>query len=313
MLNVCFVGVGSIAGRHIINLARICKKRNVILNLDIYRSGKGVPLSDQLMEVTRKIYDISALIMEKYDAVFVTNPTSMHYDTILRFQEHTKAFFIEKPVFDTFDKDLSKIDQNRIYYVACPLRYKALIQHLKKNIDVDKVYSVRAISSSYLPDWRPGIDYKTTYSAHKELGGGVSIDLIHEWDYLTYLFGPPKKIFTIQKKISHLDIDSEDAALYIADCGNTLIELHLDYFGRKPIRQIEIFAENETIVCDLIENEMMRTGPDGEKRIQFQEERDDYQIHELEYFLDLINSNAESENDITHACNILKLSKGEIE
>ena len=66
------------------------------------------------------------------------------------------------------------------YYVACPLRYNAVIQYIKDNIDLQDVISVRSISSSYLPDWRPGVDYRKTYSAKKELGGGVSIDLIHE-------------------------------------------------------------------------------------------------------------------------------------
>ena len=44
-----------------------------------------------------------------------------------------------------------------------------------------------------------------TYSAHKDMGGGVSIDLIHEWDYLTYLFGMPSEIYSILDKVSDLE------------------------------------------------------------------------------------------------------------
>ena len=128
--------------------------------------------------------------------------------------------------------------------MACPLRYTNVIQYLKETIDPKKVNSVSIISSSYLPDWRPGTDYRNTYSAHKNLGGGVAIDLIHEWDYLSFLFRyASKKWKSFMGKISNLEIDSDDYAIYIAKYTNDMIaELHLDYFGRKTIRAIEEFT-----------------------------------------------------------------------
>ena len=45
------------------------------------------------------------------------------------------------------------------------------------------------------------------------MGGGVGIDLIHEWDYLTWLFGTPVETYSIQRKISNLEIDSDDVAI----------------------------------------------------------------------------------------------------
>ncbi len=59
-------------------------------------------------------------------------------------------------------------------------------------------YCARVICSSYLPDWRPGVDYRTVYSAHKAMGGGVTIDLIHEWDYLVELFGVPQQLYNFK-------------------------------------------------------------------------------------------------------------------
>ena len=100
------------------------------------------------------------------------------------------------------------------------------MQYVKANIIPDDVICVRAMSSSYLPDWRPGQDYRKTYSAHKDLGGGVSIDLIHEWDYLTYLFGWPKKVHSFIGKKSNLEIDSDDYAIYIAEFEKMIAELH---------------------------------------------------------------------------------------
>jgi predicted dehydrogenase len=199
-----------------------------------------------------------------------------------------------------------------VYYVACPLRYTDVIQYIKKNIDVQKVNSVRAISSSYLPDWRPGQDYRNTYSAHKDLGGGVSIDLIHEWDYLSYLFGMPTAVKSFMGKVSNLEIDSEDYAIYIARYANNMIaELHLDYFGRKTIRSVEIYTDEDTIVGDLVAGEI-RHLKSGEV-VKLHAERDSYQIRELKYFIDIINGKAESYNDISQAVKVLKLTQGIID
>lgn len=65
------------------------------------------------------------------------------------------------------------------------------------------------------------------YSAHKALGGGVTIDLIHEWDYLVDLFGVPETICNIRGKYSDLEIDSDDLSIYIAQYPTLLAEVHL--------------------------------------------------------------------------------------
>ena len=189
------------------------------------------------------------------------------------------------------------------------LRYNAVIQYIKDNIDVHDVISVRSISSSYLPDWRPGVDYRKTYSAQKELGGGVSIDLIHEWDYLTYLFGLPNEVRCIIGRKSNLEVNCEDIAIYIGEYKERTVELHLDYFGRQTIREIMLFTNHDTIVGDIVHNTIhfLKTG----ETLDFQESRDDFQIRELEHFLDIISGNKINDSDINHAIKVLKLTQGE--
>jgi predicted dehydrogenase len=172
------------------------------------------------------------------------------------------------------------------------------------------VLSVRSISSSYLPEWRPGTDYRNTYSAHKELGGGVSIDLIHEWDYLAYLFGFPQAVSCTIGKKSDLEIDTDDFAIYIAEYKDKIAEVHLDYFGRAAIRTIELITKEDTIIGDLIGQTVtyLKSG----KRIQFNEERDDYQKRELRYFLQTMEERKAGNNEISHAIRVLKLTQGGI-
>lgn len=310
---IAFVGLGSIGKRHLKNLTDILLKRGEVFVVDAYRSSPANELPSDIKSLLTNEYLLSKQLSPdaSYDMVFITNPTSMHWDTIQTFKGHTKSFFIEKPVFDRTDvaEELLPNGSDTTCYVACPLRYNPVLQYVKNNISCEKVYSARAISSSYLPDWRPGTDYRQCYSAHRNMGGGVGIDLIHEWDYLTYLFGLPLKSYSIQDKISHLEIDSDDIAVYIAKTQNTTIELHLDYFGRESVRFLDLFLPDDTVHCDLLNGRIDYLK--SKKSIAFDKERNYYQILEIEHFLDIVNRKIDNDSDILHAVAVLKLAKGE--
>jgi len=309
---IAFCGLGSIAKRHLKNVSTYLASQGDSCCVDLYRSSLGNSLPDELKHLVSEtfLYVDEIPLNRQYDAVFVTNPTSMHYETVLKFAEHTYSFFIEKPVFDstTLNKQIFKTLKNKPSYVACPLRYNSVLQYVKHNIDLNKVYAARAISSSYLPDWRPGQDYRNTYSAHKDLGGGVNIDLIHEWDYLTSFFGMPEKCHCIHAKISNLEIDSDDIAIYIAKAGTTTIELHLDYFGRHAIRTLDLFMPDDTIQCDIL-NGTISYKKEG-KTIQLDSERNTYQLKEIEHFFDIITHKIDNDSTAEHAFAVLKLAKG---
>ena len=312
-MKVCFVGIGSIAKRHIRNLNEVCKKRGIELHIDALR--RETSDSGEVQGTIENIYTTVKQLPSDYDVVFLTNPTEYHAEMLDTLHNKGHHFFIEKPVasLGTVDK-LKNISfrKDSVYYVACPLRYTNVIRFLKENINPKTVNAVRCISSSYLPDWRPGTDYRKSYSANKSLGGGVDIDLIHEWDYLTYLFGMPSSVKSFSGKVSKLDIDSNDYAVYIAQYGDEMaLELHLDYFGRKTIRTIEIFTDEDTVRGDLISGtiEYLKAG----KTINLSADRDEYQKRELESFLNTIDSGNKSQNDIANAIKVLKLTQGIIE
>ncbi|MDQ0149544.1 Gfo/Idh/MocA family protein [Eubacterium multiforme] len=311
-LKVCFVGIGSIAKRHIKNLYDICDEKNLNLQVDALRSKNGKFLDNIKYKISNVYYNENELPHD-YDVIFITNPTDFHIDTLKRLHDKGKHFFIEKPL--TSYKKLNKVfdikyRHDSVYYVACPIRYTNVIQFLKKHINLSDVISVRCISSSYLPEWRPGIDYRNTYSSSKDLGGGVSIDLIHEWDYIQYLFGKPESIYYTCGKKSSLEIDCEDYAIYVAEYGEMVVELHLDYFGRKSLREIMIFTNHDTIVGDLIGSKVtfLKAG----KVIDFSEERNDFQKNELRNFFCLIERNEKNINYIKEAYQTMNYTQGVI-
>lgn len=307
-MKVCFVGIGSIAKRHIRNIKTFLKDYDV--TIDAYRSSKR-SLGTDIEEYVDNQYFQYEDVPKDYDAIFITNPTKFHYDTLLQFKDNAENFFIEKPIVDIvdMDKDFNEF-KSKNCYVACPIRHGNVIKYLKEHIDLNEINSIRCICSTYLPEWHPDEDYRKSYSAKKELGGGVSIDLIHEWDYLTYLFGKPTEIFSILDKVSDLEIDTEDIAIYIAKYEDYLLELHLDYFGRYPMREIMIFKNDETIVADILNNKIIFKN--REKAFDFSEERNDFQVEELKYFFKLINDEVENINDIENALDVMKLTQGEL-
>lgn len=310
---IAFVGLGSIATRHLKNVAAFLSNRGDTYSIDLYRCQMR-PLPEELQSLVSEVYlYVDEIPAERqYDVVFVTNPTSMHYETLEKFCENTQSFFIEKPVFDSTSVDESIFEKLKGIksYVACPLRYNAVLQYVRENVNPTGVIAARAISSSYLPDWRPGQDYRKTYSAHRELGGGVGIDLIHEWDYLTWLFGFPQECQSIQSKISNLEIDSDDIAIYIAKNDNMTMELHLDYFGRSTVRTLDLFTKEDTVHCDLIAGtvDYLRS---GEKKT-FENERNAFQMREITHFFDIIDCKTNNDSTPEHAYNVLKLAKGEL-
>lgn len=308
--NIAFIGLGSIAKRHIKNVCDYILSCGNTFSIDLYRSCIDRPIAEEILPLVDKSYLYSGEVQRDYDMVFITNPTSLHLEAALKFRQHTKSLFIEKPVFNGYEIDdaiIKKLDEIPSY-VACPLHYNPVLQYVKHNIDLTKVLSVRAMCSSYLPDWRPGQDYRQTYSAHADLGGGVDIDLIHEWDYLTWILGMPTICQAIIGKYSALEIDSNDTALYVAKNNQMTFELHLDYFGRKAQRTLDIFTQDDTIQCDLIAGTIsyLKEG----KSINVNAERNAFQMAEIKHFFDIAEGRIENDSNVEHGVKVLKLTKG---
>ena len=304
MIKICFFGMGSIGKKHLKNLVKILNERKIEFEIDVVKRKKE--LDKEVKEYINNIYRIDEFIPSFYNIVFIVNDTSVHIETLNLMKDYSNNFFIEKPLSLNLNGFELKNYKNKKIYIACPMRYSSVMDYLKNNIDFRKVYSIRAMCSTYLPDWRPTIDYRNNYSAKKELGGGVTLDLIHEWDYLTYLIGFPEKIFNLNKKVSHLEISSDDLSIYIAEYKDKLVEVHLDYFGRTPTRKVELFLKEGTIVGDFIENSIIL---ENKEKIVLQKE--DIYLKEMNNFLNIIFDKKDNFNDLNHAYKVLKLIKGE--
>ena len=188
------------------------------------------------------------------DYIVIASPTAYHFPQ-LKFIEKklkNKKILVEKPLFDrSFNL---KIKNNKVY-VGYNLRFHPIIIEIKKAINSKKLWNIQLYCGSYLPEWRPDRDYRLSYSANNDLGGGVLLDLSHEIDYLNWLVGDIKIRNIVNTKLSSLDITSDDFLLFSAESDRCpYIHTSLNYFSRIPLRQIIIDGENINIKADLISN-----------------------------------------------------------
>ncbi len=312
-LTALFVGLGSIGTRHLQNLTALCQKRGLPLQADALRSDAARPLRPGAADLLRAQFtDLTDPAARPfYDLVFITNPTALHAQALTAVRGKAGALFLEKPIFDDPALDPAAfIDPGQKAYVAAPMRWCGTMLALKKALPtLGRPYCARVLCSSYLPEWRPGVDYRTVYSAHRDLGGGVAIDLIHEWDYLVDLFGPPAEAHCLRGTYSELEIDSDDIALYIARWPRMAGEVHLDYFGRGYRRTLELFFADGSLLADFGAGTL--TLPNGSVQ-RYEEPVNRRYEREMEYFLEYaLGPGGDSVNPPATAAQVLRLALGQ--
>ena len=310
-MKVLFTATGSIGSRHITNFSALCQRRGIPLEIDAVRySDRVLPpaIAEKIRHEIRDDHDLD----HHYDILFVTDETKTHYANIMKYRDLCDNMFIEKPVFDTLDYPIQDVCPKRaedVYYVAAPIRFTQYVKKLKACVDSHRVYSARIIFSSYMPSWQPGRDYRKSFRCFNDRGGGVDVDLLHEIDYMIYLFGKPQKVHRVAGKYSHLEMDACDLATYIFEYPDKVVEMHLDYFGRVRNRQTELYAEDDVVVVDFnkqsCEYKLKET-------VEHYEADDHFYQDEMAYFLDLYLSKGQMENVNTPemAYETLRITKG---
>lgn len=306
-MKAIFFGLGSIGRKHV----EILKKNFPEIKLVAYRSG--VKLSR--IEGVTNIYALTDIDFSSFDIAFICNPTNLHYSTaIYCLDKGIKNIFIEKPLshnLEDLDELLIYANKGRNIYVGHNLRFNETLLKLKEILDENKeiknsIFYVDVVHSAYMPSWRTRIDYKNSYSASKEKGGGVILDMSHEFDYVRWLFGGFNVSACRYGKISPLEITSEDYCDLFIDIAGIKGRIHLDYFGQKTQRYIDIFYDLGQIRANLIKEKIEVFKSDGVDTYRFNSLVPDekgtntsmnrsYEA-QMEYFINSIKENRQISN-----------------
>jgi predicted dehydrogenase len=281
-LRALIVGLGSIGQRHARNLRTLLGNDVELLafrarGLSHVLTEGGVAsdretIADRLG--VRGFTNLDEALARHPDIAFVCNPTRLHLPVAQRLAEAGCHLFIEKPVSDSLDgvDALERTVRARgvVAAVGCQLRFHPLVRRVRDLLAervMGRVVSARITVGEYLPGWHPYEDYRASYAARRDLGGGVILTLIHELDYAFWFFGAPRILFAVGGHLSDLDVDVEDTASILMDCGTEQralpVHVHMDFVQRPPIRSCEIVGSAGRLSLNLVAATLRRYDADG--------------------------------------------------
>ena len=266
------VGLGGIGQRHVRNLRTLLGSD---ADIAAYRVRRDSPALDDRLQVevgcnveekygVQAVADLEAALEDKPDAVLVCNPTSLHMEVALKAAEAGCGLFIEKPLSHNearLDELIELVERRHVVALVgyqmrfhpCLLRLRTLLAQKA----VGRVVSVRVEVGEYLPGWHTYEDYRQMYASRADLGGGVVLSQIHELDYVYWLFGPPRRVFSLGGHLSILEIDVEDVASTLFECvvdGRAVpVQVHQDYLQRPSARGCKVIGDAGQIHVDLQE------------------------------------------------------------
>jgi predicted dehydrogenase len=129
------------------------------------------------------------------------------------------------------------------------------LEKVKSFIDsgrIGKIARANFQAGQWLPDWRPGRDYKSGYSANADQGGGVALDLVHEIDAVRWMLGDFESVQATSLNTNILGIRSNDVAgALLSRRAGPLVFVGLDYIARKAHREYRFIGDKGTLTWNL--------------------------------------------------------------
>jgi len=257
-MKILLAGFGSIGRRHFQNLLSLGEK-----DILFYRSRKST-LPDEILSGFRVEKNLEKALAQKPDAVVVSNPTALHLDVAIPAALQGCHILLEKPISNSMDrieelKNAVKDSGSRIL-VGFQFRYHPGLMQIKEWIQQDKIgsiYYVRTHWGEYLPDWHPWEDYHSSYSARKDLGGGVLLTLSHPIDYLRWIFGEFTSVSAMMGGQKVLGIEVEEMVETTVRFQNGILGgMHVNYLQRPPEHFLEIIGSEGRISWDYLSGEL---------------------------------------------------------
>ena len=221
---------------------------------------------------------------------------------------------MEKPLSNNLT-DAVKIFKNcktykKLFKVGYVFRYKSSAKKFKDLLskrNIGKILDVQIVCDSYLPKWRAGRNYKDTVSANKNLGGGVLLELSHEFDYIQWFFGATKNIFSTFSNNKVLKTNVEEFVnIFLFQKQNYLINARIN-FNQKFLsnRYCIVSGTKGLLKWNILRDEIKLINENRTKVFKFKDNPFKNQLQSIVNQIEKKKIN--KTNEIIDSLNILKL------
>ena len=292
-------GLGSIGRRHLRNLVALGEQ-----DILLFRTHQSTLPEEDLAGFPVET-DLRAALNWKPDAVIISNPTALHLDVAIPSAEAGCSILMEKPISDT----LARMDELKFamekgggkMLVGFHFRHHPTLQQARRLLaagELGKPLSFFVQWAEFLPGWHPYEDYRQSYAARADLGGGVVRTLCHPLDYLRWMVGEVKALWAFTGKLSDMEIDVEDTAEIGLRFENGMVgTLHLDYNRRPGVHRWEITGSKGTMEWNNTSGALRLFREEIESWESFLVpegfERNDLFIAEMRHFLEVVQGKTE--------------------
>lgn len=247
------VGAGSIGAQHIEVIAGTAGQEVACVEPN---EGRHEAIKEHCLDRIAGTLE-EGLKAGKPDVALICTPTHLHATDAMQCFGAGCHVIIEKPVCLSIWSSAAVLETqgDKIGMVAGQFRFHPGLMEVKKIVDnrmadgefLGPIVSARAEYGENIGQWRLNVHYAKSHSAKKAQGGGLFLDRIHEFEYLSWLFGKPTSVYATTAKRTDLDTDVEDVAEVILDFDGIPVSIHLDMVQKLYRMSLEVVFEKDVV------------------------------------------------------------------
>lgn len=249
-MNIVVIGLGSMGKRRI----RLLKQyiENEVKNDSVWNII-GVDSNEARCKESNELYGIktynslkTAVEEESIDCAVISTSPHSHAGIIKECLQNKLHVFTEINLLsDGYEENIALAKEaEKVLFLSSTFMYRKEMEYIKKAVQEDAFLGLyRYHIGQYLPEWHPWESYKNFFAGRRDTGGCREIFAI-ELPWLVDVFGDIKKVYSVHRKVSELEIDYDDSyQVLIEHISGVMGNLSVDVVTPKAGRDLEIWSE----------------------------------------------------------------------